>query len=312
MTTEPFSRSAVHLVGSLVICAAILVAPGCGSSSSDKAEPGSPPQTSSVPASTSATPTSSVPASTSATPTPIDGVVAADGHGLYVECAGTGSPTIVFLHGIGGDRTHGTPLLSEFSSRTRVCTYDRANMGLSDKVSGVLTGADAVEDLHALLGNANIPPPYLLVGGSFGGLLSLIFAGAHPQEVKGMVLIDASLPSDADIDQLLVDRGLIDPIEPTDEYANGGETFFYSIHDEARTAVNTILDIPVTYLRASEFEAPPGAPKEEMAAIGKQWLDEFLAQFSNGRVVDVKGPHFPFPQQPINDAISDVLNVVLD
>lgn len=290
----------MHLVGSLLICAGMLVAPGCGSSSSDEAEPGSPP------------PTSSVPASTSAPPTPIDGVVAADGHGLYVECAGTGSPTIVFLHGIGGNRTHGTPLLSEFSSRTRVCIYDRANMGLSDKVSGVLTGADAVEDLHALLENANIPPPYVLVGGSFGGLLSLIFAGAHPQEVTGMVLIDASLPSDADIDQLLVDRGLIDPIEPTDEYANGGETFFYSIHDEARTAVNRIPDIPVTYLRASEFEAPPGAPKEEMAAIGKHWLDEFLAQFSNGRVVDVESPHYPFPQQPINDAVSDVLDMLLD
>lgn len=290
----------MHLAKSLVICAVMLVAPGCDSSSSDKAEPGSPP------------PTSSVPASTSATPTPIDGLVTAAGHELYVECAGTGSPTIVFLHGIGGDRTHGTPLLSEFSNRTRVCTYDRANMGLSDKVPGMLTGADAAEDLHALLGNANIPPPYVLVGGSFGGLIALIFAGTHPQEVAGMVLIDASLPSDADLDQLLVDRGLIDPIEPTDEYANNGETFFYSIHDEARTAVKTIPDIPVVYLRASKFEAPLGAPKEEMAAIAKQWLDEFLAQFSYGRVVDVEGSHYPFPQQPIDDAVSDVLDLVAD
>ena len=277
----------------------MLTATGCGGSSADDAVPGS------------RMPTSSVPASPSTTPNSIDGLVTADGHGLYIECAGTGSPTIVFLHGIGGNRTHGTPLLSEFSSRTRVCIYDRANMGLSDKVPGVLTGADAVEDLHALLSTANIPPPYVLVGGSFGGLLTLIFAGTHPTEVAGMVLIDASLPADADVDQLLVDRGLIEPIAPTDEYANNGERFFYSIHDEARNAVKTIPDIPVTYLLASEFEAPPGAPKKEMAAIEKRWLDEFLGQFSNGRVVDVQGPHYPFPQQPINDAISGVLDILL-
>ena len=67
----------------------------------------------------------------------------------------------------------------------------------------------------------------------------------------------------------------------------------------------------MTYLLASEFEAPPGAPKKEMAAIEKRWLDEFLGQFSNGRVVDVQGPHYPFPQQPINDAISGVLDILL-
>ena len=149
-------------------------------------------------------------------------------------------------------------------------------------------------------------------GDRSGGLLSLIFAGTHPREVAGLVFIDASLPSDADIDQLLVDLGLIKPIAPTDEYANGGETFLYSIHDEARTAVDKIPDIPVTYLRASEFEAPPGAPKEEMAAIGQQWLDEFLGRFSKGRLVNVQGPHFPFPQQPVNDEVSRVLDILLD
>ena len=121
MTTKRFSGSATHIFGSLATCAVMLTATGCGGSSADDAVPGS------------RMPTSSVPASPSTTPNSIDGLVTADGHGLYIECAGTGSPTIVFLHGIGGNRTHGTPLLSEFSSRTRVCIYDRANMGLSDK-----------------------------------------------------------------------------------------------------------------------------------------------------------------------------------
>jgi len=116
-----------------------------------------------------------------------------------------------------------------------------------------------------------------------------------------MVFLDASLPSDADVDRLLVDRGLIDPIKPTELYANGGETFRYSIHEEARTAMDAIPDVPISYLRATLFDAPPGAPKDEMQAIGQKGIDALLAHSSNGKQVDVDGPHFPLPEQPVNE-----------
>ena len=227
-----------------------------------------------------------------------------------MECVGSGSPTIVYLHGIGGDRTQGYDLQKTFSDRVRVCTYDRANMGLSDSVEGTLPGADAAKDLAALLAAAEIPPPYVLVAGSFGGLIALIYAGGHPKDVAGMVFLDASLPSDADVDQLLVDRGLIDPIKPTELYANGGETFSYSIHTEASAALGTIPDVPISYLRATQFDAPPGAPVEEMKAIGQRGIDTLLSHSSNGKQVDVDGPHFPMPQQPVDDEVQRVLDLI--
>lgn len=241
--------------------------------------------------------------------TPFAASVDVGDYSLYMECAGTGSPTILFLHGIGGDRTHGDPLLQEFSDRVRVCTYDRANMGLSDDVEGVLRGADAANDLSALLAAADIRPPYVFVAGSFGGLIALIYAGAHPNDVAGMVFIDASLPSDSDVDQMLVDRGIIEPVGPTDEYANHGETFRYSIHDEARVALDAIPDVPISYLRATEQEAPPGAPRDEMQKIGQQGIDDLLAHSSAGKQVDVVGPHSIAPQA-VNEEVRRVLDLI--
>ena len=231
-------------------------------------------------------------------------------HSLYLQCHGAGSPTIVFLHGIGGDRSHGMPLIRAFSDRVRVCTYDRANMGMSDEVEGVLSGADAASDLSALMTAAGVRPPFLLAAGSFGGLIALIYAGERPAEVAGMVFIDSSLPADADVDQLLVDRRIIEPIAPDDPYANGGEVFAYSIHAEARRRLDAIPDVPISYLRATHFDAPPGAPVEEMRAIAQQGIDELLAHSSTGRQVDVDGPHFPFPQDPVNEEVERILDLL--
>jgi len=230
-------------------------------------------------------------------------------HSLYMECAGTGSPTIVFLHGIGGDRTHGYRLRQEFSDRVRVCTYDRANMGRSDDVDGVLRGADAANDLSALLTAADIRPPYVIVAGSFGGLIALIYAGAHANDVAGMVFIDASLPSDSDVDQMLVERGIIEPVGPNEEYANNGETFRYSVHEEARVALDAVPDVPISYLRATEFEAPPGAPLDEMRRIGQQGIDDLLAHSSDGKQVDFVGPHSIAPQA-VNEEVRRVLDLI--
>jgi pimeloyl-ACP methyl ester carboxylesterase len=51
-----------------------------------------------------------------------------------------------------------------------------------------------VDDLHALLGVAGIPAPYVLVGHSVGGLLVRLYAGRYPEEVAGLVLVDSSHP----------------------------------------------------------------------------------------------------------------------
>src|SRR5262249_6096898 len=76
--------------------------------------------------------------------------------------------------------------------QVRVCWYDRAGYGWSDGASNRHTSEDAASDLYKLLHAAEIPPPYVLVGHSFGGLNVRMFAAKHPQETAGLVLVDSA------------------------------------------------------------------------------------------------------------------------
>jgi pimeloyl-ACP methyl ester carboxylesterase len=75
---------------------------------------------------------------------------------------------------------------------TRVCAYDRAGLGWSERGPEPLTVEHTVEELHTLLTNAGIEGPYVLVGHSLGGAYVRAYAFRYPEEVVGLVLVDAS------------------------------------------------------------------------------------------------------------------------
>jgi hypothetical protein len=119
------------------------------------------------------------------------------GYLLAYECAGTGSPTVILEAGYtaSGISTYGPVILPALARRTRVCTYDRAGDGLSDaRPASVrpLTGATQARELHTLLKVIGAGPPYVLVGHSYGGMITREFAALYPGQVAGMVLVDAS------------------------------------------------------------------------------------------------------------------------
>jgi len=94
-----------------------------------------------------------------------------------------------------GIDTYGPVILPALAQRTRVCTYDRAGDGLSDaRPASVrpLTGATQAKELHTMLAVIHVGPPYVLVGHSYGGMISREFAALYPGQVAGMVLVDAS------------------------------------------------------------------------------------------------------------------------
>jgi len=82
----------------------------------------------------------------------------------------------------------------EVAKATRVCAYDRADLGWSDLSPQPNDTKQNAEALHTLLTNANVPGPYVLVGHSFGGLYVRMFAEIYPDEVAGMVSIEGTLP----------------------------------------------------------------------------------------------------------------------
>jgi pimeloyl-ACP methyl ester carboxylesterase len=109
---------------------------------------------------------------------------------LFLRCTGSGSPTVVFQ---GGLTTDWVGVQAEVARTTRACSYDPANgpWGRSDPAPTPRTGRDVVADLHALLAAAKVPGPYVLVGHSDGGLFAQLYASKHPDQVRGLVLIDA-------------------------------------------------------------------------------------------------------------------------
>jgi pimeloyl-ACP methyl ester carboxylesterase len=127
------------------------------------------------------------------TPMP-SGMVEVGGYELYYKCSGQGTPTVILESGSGGDSSAWAAVINAVEGTTRVCAYDRANLGRSDKVPGPRTYHDMTHDLQVLLEQAHIGGPYILVGHSMGGMLVRIFANQHPEDVVGVVLVDSAHP----------------------------------------------------------------------------------------------------------------------
>ena len=133
-----------------------------------------------------------------AKPEPVEGlagsIVEVDGNGryLYFECVGRGSPTVVLEAGFGGGPRDWRDVQPQLGRSTRTCSYARAGLSPSAEIPGVHDAGDEIDDLERLLDRADIDPPYVLVGHSYGGLLARLFAHDHQDDVAGVVLVDAS------------------------------------------------------------------------------------------------------------------------
>jgi pimeloyl-ACP methyl ester carboxylesterase len=114
------------------------------------------------------------------------------GHRLYLNCTGSGSPTVLLVSGLGEASTYwGGWVAPPVAQNTRVCVYDRAGQGRSDAAAAPQDGVAVATDLHTLLERARIAGPYVLVGHSTGGVYVRIFAARYPDQVSGMVLFDS-------------------------------------------------------------------------------------------------------------------------
>lgn len=138
------------------------------------------------------------------------------GRSIHATCAGTGSPTVVLISGsrvshelwhvivpAGGGLESLVPddssVFDTVAATTRVCSYDRpgvplldGTMSTSSRVPQPTTAQQGAHDLAAWLCAAGAPAPYVLVAHSWGGLIAMCFAQDHPEEVAGLVLVDAA------------------------------------------------------------------------------------------------------------------------
>jgi hypothetical protein len=116
------------------------------------------------------------------------------GRSLNLFCSGEGSPVVILDsggHTAGYSWINVQPDIAKF---TRACWYDRAGYGWSDPGPSPRTFTAIARDLHALLQNAKIPPPYVLVGATAGAFHVRVYNGLYSNEVVGAVLVHGSDP----------------------------------------------------------------------------------------------------------------------
>lgn len=119
-------------------------------------------------------------------------LVEAAGQTQWIDCRGSGGPTMVMIAGLDGSSRDWDPMIGSLRRQGRTCTYDRPGLGQSPGRAGELqvdAGSHATE-LHELLTAAGEEGPFLVVGHSYGGLIARSLQNLFPESVAGMVLLD--------------------------------------------------------------------------------------------------------------------------
>jgi pimeloyl-ACP methyl ester carboxylesterase len=250
------------------------------------------------------------------------------GYRLAIHCIGGGSPAVVLETGLGAPSEAWAPVQQEIAGLTRVCRFDRAGRGKSDPAPTTTprTCADMVADLRALLHNAGIPPPYVLVGNSLGGMNARLYAYQYPEEVAGLVLVDGSHQDQfARIGGALPEPGPDSPDSHKGFYqfwAGGGWRDPASTPDnvdfvtslEQLKDIGSLGDLSMVVLASEAFLQ--GAPTRPEAGpkLHEIWQDlqRDLANLSSNSVYSVVESSGHFIQRDRPEVVVDVIRRVLD
>ncbi|WP_409185420.1 alpha/beta fold hydrolase [Amycolatopsis sp. VS8301801F10] len=124
--------------------------------------------------------------------------ITVDGKAVNVSCAGAaekGKPVVILLPGAGDGLDKMAGLQETLGKKNRVCSYDRLGAGASDQPDGPQTFETTGKVLTGVLGQLAADSPAVLAGHSLGGLIAARYAPGHQDKVKGLVLMDATSPT---------------------------------------------------------------------------------------------------------------------
>jgi pimeloyl-ACP methyl ester carboxylesterase len=250
------------------------------------------------------------------------------GRQLAFSTAGSGQPTVVLEAGLGQDRSTWHWIVDAVAQFTRVVAYDRAGRGESDPAPVPRTLREVVADLRRLLTVAGIGGPYIVVGRSYGGLAVRLFAHQYPQDVVGMVLVDAShpdawarlaaalpAPTADESDALKRDRRyLTEHLHDPQANPEG----LHMAQSEAQVRATGLLgDLRLVVLSASEIPSPPGHTADlvvRFEAVAHELQRELATLSTRSTHIVAHSGHFIQWEQPglVIDAIRELTEAARD
>ncbi len=119
------------------------------------------------------------------------GLVDLGGRWLHVQRQGEGKVTVVMEAGLAASSLSWRPVDRQIAEFATVYTYDRAGFGWSPYNARPKMARDLIEEMRLAMAAAGAPTPRVVVGHSFGGMLMRMYAAMYPEEVSGVVLVDA-------------------------------------------------------------------------------------------------------------------------
>ena len=215
---------------------------------------------------------------------------------LHVRCVGAGETTVVLIAGFNDGGDNWGRITPALSGQSRVCSYARFGTGASDPPTTPQTFATSARDLHTLLDEIGEPAPFVVVGHSYGGAQAVTFAATYPDEVDGLLLLDATpttwtaascaVPDDgSEAAAGFVDR-CADPAFPTDNPEQLDEAAGFA----EVAAIDTLGSLPLSVVTAAEHPFPGLDPVEatRLDDVWNQGQQHWMSLSSAAQLVTVE------------------------
>ena len=199
------------------------------------------------------------------------------GRQMYLECAGTGYPRVLIIPGqragveewqtVGEGQT-AEPVFEQLAAQTRVCAYDRPGVPFNNEPvsrtdpAPMPSDAEAMmTDLRALLEAAGEAGPTIIVAHSLGGLPGLRYAETYPEDVLGIILVDALTPTMRDAmtpEQWEVQKVLLtgDIEETLVAYPDLERVDFDTSFDQVAAGLADLPEVPYIVITADQQMGP--------------------------------------------------------
>lgn len=217
---------------------------------------------------------------------PIGRTLEIDGAAVYLDCRGSGTPTVVLDSGLGTGAAGWGFVLLDAAELTRTCTWDRPGIGNSATI-GRHSAGDAMARLRRVLAAAGEPGPFVIVGHSLGGVYARIFAAAYPAEVVGAVLVDPFMPDVQPIEEVAIEPALrarhYDNLRGTLRLIESTEDIDWAATD-AELARATLGDLPLELLFVEQRYRWEGPYEPYEGALIAAWERLVLGLSSDARL----------------------------
>ena len=119
------------------------------------------------------------------------GMVGVGDHQLHIHCLGDGAPTVVLEAPAAGMSAAWGSVQPDVARVTRVCAYDRAGLGWSERGDVPFEPPAVANELRTLLDQAGERGPFVLVGHGLGAAFARLFAARFGGDTAALILVDS-------------------------------------------------------------------------------------------------------------------------